>query len=236
MPSQMLMKRANLLSVHIFQTIIKELTEGVGNTSIKCGVIGEIGCSYPLGPEEKKCLQAAGIAQLQTGAPLIIHPGRHVEAPIEIVRVLQEVGADVKKTVMSHLDRTLHDDSKLLELASSGVFLEYDLFGIELSYFQPSPNLDMMSDAQRIQKIEKLVAEGYQDKVLIAHDISSRHRLVKYGGHGYAHIQENVIPRMLERGLPQSIIDQIQIDNPRTWLTYKWGYFMRPIIISPQHV
>ena len=197
------------------------MTEGVGDTSIKCGVIGEVGCSWPLAPEEKKSLQAAAAAQAQTGAPLIIHPGRNQESPVEIVRILQEGGADIKKTVMSHLDRTIQDDSKLLELAKTGIYLEYDFFGIELSYYQPNPAVDNITDAQRIQKIKLLASEGHEDQVVIAHDIHTRHRLVKYGGHGYAHIQVNAVPKMLERGISQSVIDKIQIGNPQAWLTYK---------------
>ena len=87
--------------------MVKELTEGVGDTTIKCGVIGEIGCSWPLTPAEKKSLLAAAAAQSETGAPLIIHPGRNEPSPLEIVRILQEAGADINKTVMSHLDRTV---------------------------------------------------------------------------------------------------------------------------------
>jgi len=203
------------------KTMIKELTEGVGDTSIKCGVIGEIGCSYPLEPAEKRSLLAAAAAQSETGAPLIIHPGRNELSPIEIVRILQEGGADINKTVISHLDRTVFDRAKLLELAATGVYLEYDLFGIELSYYQSNPAVDMMCDAQRIQNIKFLVSEGYEDKVVIAHDMHTRHRLVKYGGHGYGHIQVNVIPKMLTRGISQEVVDKIQISNPGTWLTFK---------------
>lgn len=203
------------------QTMVKELTEGVNGTSIKCGVIGEIGCSWPLTPIERKSLLAAAVAQSETRAPLIIHPGRNEESPIEIVRILQEAGADIDKTVMSHLDRTVFDQSKLLELASEGIYLEYDLFGIEVSYYQSNPSVDFMSDAQRIQNIKFLASEGYADKIVIAHDIHTRHRLVKYGGHGYAHIQVNVIPKMLLRGISQDVIDKIQISNPQAWLTFK---------------
>jgi len=203
------------------KTMVKELTEGVNGTSIKCGVIGEIGCSWPLTPAEKKSLLAAAAAQSQTGAPLLIHPGRNEASPMEIVRILQEAGADINKTVISHLDRTVFDRSKLLELASSGVYLEYDLFGIELSYYQPNPALDPINDAQRIQNIKFLASEGYADKVVIAHDVHTRHRLVKYGGHGYAHIQVNAVPKMLTRGISQEVIDKIQISNPKTWLTFK---------------
>lgn len=203
------------------KTMIKELTEGVGDSSIKCGVIGEIGCSYPLEPAEKRSLIAAAAAQSQTGAPLIIHPGRNELSPMEIVCILQEAGADINKTVISHIDRTVFGRAKLLELAATGVYLEYDLFGIELSYYPPNPAVDMMSDAQRIQNIKFLVSEGYEDKVVIAHDVHTRHRLVKYGGHGYAHIQVNAVPKMLLRGISQEVVDKIQISNPRTWLTFK---------------
>ena len=201
--------------------MVKEVTEGVNGRCIKCGVIGEIGCSWPLTPAEKKSLLAAASAQSQTGAPLIIHPGRCDASPAEIVRILQEAGADVKKTVISHLDRTIADHNKLLELAATGVYLEYDMFGIELSYYQPNPKVDMLSDAQRIQEIKFLASEGYEDKIIIGHDIHTRHRLVKYGGHGYAHIQVNVVPKMLARSISQDLIDKIQITNPRTWLTFK---------------
>jgi phosphotriesterase-related protein len=53
---------------------------------------------------EKKVLRATATAQTETGAPVIIHPGRHPIAPAEAIRILQEAGGDVSKTVMSHLD------------------------------------------------------------------------------------------------------------------------------------
>lgn len=72
-----------------------------------------------------------------TGAPLIIHPGRDSEtAPFEILDILEAAGADISRTVMSHLDRTFYDDKKLLEFAKRGCYLEYDLFGIECSHYQ----------------------------------------------------------------------------------------------------
>ena len=54
---------------------------------------------------ERKVLQAAAMTQTDTGAPVIIHPGRNSDAPAEIIRILQEAGGDITKTVMSHLDR-----------------------------------------------------------------------------------------------------------------------------------
>uniref|UniRef100_A0A8C8XK24 N-acetyltaurine hydrolase n=1 Tax=Panthera leo TaxID=9689 RepID=A0A8C8XK24_PANLE len=154
--------------------LINEILHGADGTSIKCGVIGEIGCSWPLAESEKKVLQATAHAQAQLGCPVIIHPGRNPSAPFQIIRVLQEAGVDVSKTVMSHIDR-----------------------------------------------VRLLVDEGYEDRILMAHDIHTKHRLMKYGGHGYSHILTNIVPKMLLRGITENALDKILIENPKQWLTFK---------------
>ncbi|XP_025072608.1 phosphotriesterase-related protein isoform X2 [Alligator sinensis] len=201
--------------------IVNEILSGADGTNIKCGVIGEIGCSWPLTECEKKVLQATAHAQSQLGCPVIIHPGRHSDAPFQIIRILQEAGADLSKTVMSHLDRTIFDEKKLLEFAKLGCYLEYDLFGTELLYYQFNPDVDMPSDNERISRIQMLIDEGYEDRILMAHDVHTKNRLMKYGGHGYSHILKNIVPKMLIRGISQNRIDKILVENPKQWLTFR---------------
>ncbi|KAM9307573.1 N-acetyltaurine hydrolase [Gastrophryne carolinensis] len=203
------------------QVLVDEILHGADKTDIKCGVIGEIGCSWPLSSSEKKVLQATAEAQTKLGCPTIIHPGRNSDAPFQIVRILQEAGADVSKTVMSHLDRTIFDENKLLEFAELGSILEYDLFGTELLNYQFNTSVDMPSDNDRIRGLKLLIDHGYEDKIAIAHDIHTKNRLVKYGGHGYSHILNNIVPKMLLRGISQENIDKILVENPKKWLTFK---------------
>lgn len=47
--------------------IIQEVTEGIKGTNVRCGVIGEVGCSAPLTDAEIRSLQAAATAQHVTG-------------------------------------------------------------------------------------------------------------------------------------------------------------------------
>lgn len=201
--------------------LINEILHGADGTSIKCGVIGEIGCSWPLTDSERKVLQATAHAQAQLGCPVIIHPGRNSGAPFQIIRILQEAGADISKTVMSHLDRSIFDKKELLEFAQLGCYLEYDLFGTELLNYQLSPDIDMPDDNKRIRRVRFLVDEGYEDRILMAHDIHTKHRLMKYGGHGYSHILTNIVPKMVLRGLTERVLDKILIENPKQWLTFK---------------
>ena len=46
---------------------MREIEVGIGGCGVRCGVIGEIGCSYPLMDVEKRALQAAASAQTKTG-------------------------------------------------------------------------------------------------------------------------------------------------------------------------
>uniref|UniRef100_A0A8C4U4K0 N-acetyltaurine hydrolase n=1 Tax=Falco tinnunculus TaxID=100819 RepID=A0A8C4U4K0_FALTI len=165
--------------------IVDEILNGADGTNTKCGVVGEIGCSWPLTQSEHRVLQATAQAQSQLGCPVIIHPGRNSDAPFQIIRILQEAGADVSKTVMSHLDRTIFDTKKLLEFAKLGCYLEYDLFGTEFLHYQFHPDIDMPSDNERIARIRMLIDEGYEDRILMAHDVHTKNRLMKYGGTPY---------------------------------------------------
>ncbi|NP_001038846.2 N-acetyltaurine hydrolase [Danio rerio] len=201
--------------------IVSEVLHGADGTDIRCGVIGEIGTSWPITESEKKVLQATAHAQTRLGCPVIIHPGRDNKAPVEVIRILQEAGGDISKTVMSHLDRSIYDHGELLEFARMGSYLEYDLFGTEVLNYQFNRNVDMPSDSQRVQSLKFLIQEGYEDRILIAHDIHTKHRLTKYGGHGFSHILKNIVPKMLSRGITQNQVDKILIENPKRWLTFK---------------
>ena len=60
-----------------------------------------------------------------------------------------------------------------------GSFLEFDLFGVECSYYQLNEMFSMPSDAQRIDTLVRLVDQGYENKIVVSHDIHTKHRLVR---------------------------------------------------------
>lgn len=75
---------------------------------------------------------------------------------------------------------TIFDFDELLEFAKLGCYLQYDLFGTESSYYQLNSSVDMISDGQRIENIMKLINEGLVDRLLMSHDIHTKHRLVRH--------------------------------------------------------
>lgn len=200
--------------------IISDVTEGVDGTEIRSGVIGEVGCSWPLTDSERKVLRASVKAQQATGAPMLIHPGRDETSPLQIIEILDEAGADLSRTIMGHLDRTVFQRETLSQIGQSGCYFEWDLFGNESSSYPANPAIDHPNDATKLQHISWLISQGYGDRVTIAHDICTNHRLVKYGGHGYFYILKHIVPLMRDRGFDEGSIHKILVSNPAAALTF----------------
>ncbi len=203
----------------IVEEIVRDVTEGVADTGVKAGVIGEVGCSWPLTDNERKSLRASARAQKATGAPLLIHPGRDPSSPLELMEIVRETGGDPERTIMSHIDRTIFDNDTLDRLAETGCYIEYDLFGQETTIYPLSP-IDQPNDGKRLDYVLHLRETGRLDRVLMAHDICFKTRLTRYGGHGYSHILDNVVPTMRRKGFSREEIDQVLVENPRRVLTF----------------
>jgi phosphotriesterase-related protein len=199
--------------------IVADLTSGVGHTGIRAGVIGEIGMSAPSSPDEHKVLRAAARAQAATGAALLIHPGRSASSPFDHVEVVRAAGGDLTRTIMGHIDRTLFDVPSMVRLADTGVVLEFDLFGEETTYYPLNPDIDRPNDGARVAWIRRLVEHGYGRQIVIAQDICRKTRLLRWGGEGYAHIRQRVVPLLLARGLTADQVDTICRTRPAELLT-----------------
>lgn len=205
----------------IYSSIKSDLQVSINGSKSKAGIIGEIGTCWPIHPFERKVLQAAGMIHTELpSVPISIHPARHVDAPDECLRVILEAGANEEKIVMCHIDRTLLKPDELLEFADrTKCFIEFDLFGNENSYYELSDDLDMPSDGDRISRLKALTEQGQSHRIVISHDIHTKQRLMAFGGHGFAHISLNTLPKMKRRGFTESTVQQIMQDNPRRWLT-----------------
>jgi phosphotriesterase-related protein len=204
---------ARLGEAAITAEIVRDIRQGAGETGICAGIIGEVGLYWPVHKAEVKVLRASALAQKETGAPLMIHPGRDPAAPLDAIATVKEAGGDPGRTIVAHIDRTLFRREDMLALAETGCYLEFDLFGYESSYYPLAP-IDMPNDAVRIEHLQALIAAGHRDQLLVAHDVCHKHRLRKYGGDGYSHLLENVVPMMRRKGMSDADIEALFVHNP----------------------
>ena len=237
----------NLTEEAMTERIIDDITMGVDNTGIRAGIIGEIGTEMSgginagywqrSGQEASKkrlddaylmSLRAAAHAQKETGAAITIHPGHSPDLPFEIIEVLSKAGANISRVVMCHIERTIFDHRLRVKLAKTGCYLEYDTFSWEgyhpvrhvLSEENPV-KCDLPNDATRVNEIIALINDGFLNQILVSHDHCTKHRLYHYGGPGYSHILDNVVPLVMrDKGMTEDQIHTILVNNPKRVLTF----------------
>ncbi len=194
--------------------MVEEIEQGIGGTTIRAGVLGELGVgTFPIHPAERKVLRAAAAAQRQTGAGIVVHPAPGEESVGELVRILDRAGARMDKVVVSHLDERFRDDLRLYRrIAGTGVRFGFDTFGREIYY--EGRKRQHPSDTDRIRAVCRLLDAGLGDRIALAQDICLRHELSEFGGQGYAHVLANIVPRMRDAGVPDAAIDQMLIETP----------------------
>lgn len=197
-----------------------EVAEGLDGTSVRAGLIGEMGCSWPIAPCERLALRAAARAARATGAALSVHPGRAEEACAEILDIVEAEGLSPDRIVLCHMDRTHPGGAGIAALLRRGAHVEWDFFGIEQSHYWMG-EVDLPTDRDRLRLIAGFAEAGHADQILVSHDICTKTRLRHWGGHGYGHILANVVPLMRRFGFEPSLIRKLLQDTPIRLLTLK---------------
>ncbi|MFC5993089.1 phosphotriesterase [Pseudonocardia hispaniensis] len=199
--------------------IVQEITEGIGDTGIRAGIIGEIGSDQHIEPVEERIFRASARAQHRTGVALNVHAARWPIAHGQL-DLLEEEGCDLRRVVVSHCDtvgsidwREPDDVLKYqLSLAERGAYVEFDT--LRTASRLSDPEMD-----RRIRYIRNLIDNGFIDHVLLSHDIFFTSHLLSNGGGGLTVATTYFADRMRDAGIPQGQIDRIFIDNPRRMLT-----------------
>jgi phosphotriesterase-related protein len=197
----------------IADEIVRDAVEGVGGTGVRIGLIGEIGVSGDFTPEEEKSLVGAARAQTRIGLPLMVHlPGwfRHGHRVLDIV---ETEGADLRHTVLCHMNPSHDDVAYQTSLAGRGAFVEYDMIGMD--YWYADQGVQCPSDEENARAIKRLVDLGHGDRVLLSQDVFLKMMLTRYGGFGYAYVLRHFVPRLQRHGVSKEAIQTMLVDNPR---------------------
>jgi predicted metal-dependent phosphotriesterase family hydrolase len=72
---------------------------------------------------------------------------------------------------------------------------------------------------QVVEAIPRLIAEGYEDRILLSQDVYIKLRLKRYGGSGYSFVLESVLPELWKRGVTEEQSRKLMVDNPACVLT-----------------
>lgn len=194
--------------------MLKEITSGIDNTGIRAGIMGELGTSEKIYPDEEKVLLAAAMVNKKTGVPIMVHTDPQKRIAKEAVRILLKKEVNPQKISICHMDSNFFEDSYYREVLSTGVSIEFDTFG---EHFCLHPNYGP-SDLDRIKALRKLIDAGFVNQIMLGNDVCLKCRLRKYGGWGYDHLLTNVLPAMKRQGITDEQIETMLVVNPRRYL------------------
>ena len=129
---------------------------------------------------------------------------------LSVLDIIASEGVDLSRVVMGHSYGK--DMAYLRRVFERGAYIEFDYFG--------QAPLPPASDAQRIESIAAMIAAGFGDKLLVAHDVCTKPQLRKNGGGGYTYISTVILPGLKAQGVADDAIRKILVDNPRRALTF----------------
>jgi phosphotriesterase-related protein len=132
-----------------------------------------------------------------------------------ILDVLEGAGADLSRSPQPP-DPTMEDYDHADRWPNAALIV-YDQFGMHL---MSTERIFLPSDNDRIKTVIEQVRRGHLERILISQDVCFKICLSHYGGHGYAHILENIVPRLLDAGLSRKQVDTILIENPQRFLAW----------------
>ncbi|MBE3559893.1 MAG: phosphotriesterase-related protein [Ktedonobacteraceae bacterium] len=194
----------------------REVTDGVGESGVRAGVIKAATSLNAILPGEEKVLRAAARAHHMTGAPISTHT-QNGTMGLEQIAILKEEGVNPARIALGHVDRKLEYDYHRA-LLDSGVSLIYDQVSKE----------KYVSDRERIALLGRLIAEGYGRQLMLSGDFARvSNWTATGGGPGLTYILWRFVPWLISEGVPQAAVHAMLVENPANFFAFK------PVISNP---
>ncbi|WP_394138288.1 phosphotriesterase family protein [Cytobacillus oceanisediminis] len=198
---------------------IKEATEGIADTGILPGVIGEVGTSKnEMKPIEKELLIGAAIAGVETGLPVTTHTTLGTLG-FEQVQLLTEQGLPVDQIIIGHQDLNPNKE-EVLSVLETGAYIAFDTIG--KNNYRP--------DGERSDFLLDFINRGFERQILLSADLTRKSHWKKNGGPGYGLVLESFIPKLKEAGVSDSILQQLLIVNPSRAFSIREGSYCQHTI------
>src|SRR5579885_1229105 len=194
------------------EVFVRELTEGIGSTGIRAGLIKVATGRGRITPYEETVLRAAARAHRATGAPITTHTEQGTMG-VEQLDVLSSEGVPPSAVVVGHScgSSDLHYHLTMLD---RGAFLGFDRFGLEMLH----------PDRERLAALIGLIGVGFARQIVLSHDsvwcwrgrapVLPPDALPNWRP---TYVLDTIVPRLREAGVGEAAIRAMLVDNPRRY-------------------
>ncbi|HVA68583.1 MAG TPA: hypothetical protein VNF45_04670 [Candidatus Binataceae bacterium] len=206
----------------IAEVYVRELTEGIGKTGIKAGLIKTATGGIPgmtvdtaITKNEETCLRAAARAHKKTGAPILCHNSEASPFGRETLDIFESEGVDFNRVLIGHACG-VGDMRYYFDILNRGAWIGFDRFGIE----------PIAPDKMRLASLFGLLAVGF-DRIMLSHDAVAcwlgrpfpaiTKMMEASPNNHWAHISRNILPQLRKGGVTEEKIRIMTVDNPRAY-------------------
>ncbi len=196
------------------ELLASEVEKGIGGTDSKPGIIKCATEEAEVTPMNEMFIRMSAGLHKRTGLPIMTHAHADRRMGLRQQDILAKEGVDLSKVIIGHCDDT-NDIDYILNVLKNGSYIGMDRMGIVK--FNPTE--------KRIDMLEKLIALGYGDRIVLSHDCNIMSDYSRVGGIrrirrddpvcNFRIVSEVVLPELRRRGIPDEVIADLTENNIR---------------------
>ncbi|MFJ2767032.1 phosphotriesterase [Streptomyces sp. NPDC087300] len=202
---------ANLRAEGLADVFVRELTEGIGGSGVRAGLIKVAGGFHGLDAHARWTMRAAADAHHATGAPITVHLELGTGALDVLDLLCGEWDVPPARVVLGHLNRS-PDLLTHRQAAEIGAYLAFD---------GPS-RAHHATDWRMPDAVRALADAGFGDRLLLGGDTTTAGARSVNGGPGMPHLLRRVRPR-LELAVGKDLVERILTVNAGRAFGVRWA-------------
>lgn len=196
------------------ELFVHDIRTGIADTGVKAAFLKCVVEEKGLTPGVERVARAVAQTSVETGAPITVHTNAAHRTGTLALDLFESEGVDLTKVVIGHSGDS-NDLDYLRALMDRGATAGMDRFGLDM--FNPT--------ADRVATIAALVAQGYTDRLVLAHDAACY--MDYFSGEGtqqllnaaapnwnFTHIPDDVLPALTAAGVSEAELQTMLVDNP----------------------
>ncbi|MFI9828734.1 phosphotriesterase [Streptomyces sp. NPDC051913] len=201
---------AELRGARLAQVFVAELTDGIGTSGVRAGLIKVAGGFHALDAHARWTMTAAAEAHHATGAPIAVHLELGTGALDVLELLCGELGVPPHRVILGHLNRS-PDSVAHLQAAASGCHLAFD---------GPS-RAHHATDWRMPDAVRALAEAGHADRLLLGGDTTTAAARSVNGGPGMPYLLRRVGPR-LAAAVGAEVVQRMLTVNPARAFAVDW--------------
>ncbi len=190
---------------------IEECQKGIAGTNVKPAILKCATGGLGVTNVNEMLLTTMAITQKETGLPLYCHNEHDLKTPYKQLEIFEKNGVNLEKVIIGHCSDT-QDIAYLMDLLKNGCYLGFD-------------RIYASCHEQQAKIIAKLIAKGYEDKILVSHDFFAFYDFgdtdlakQKNSGRDFTIVHKKLFPKLRELGIGEATIRKLTNDNPKELL------------------